>query len=156
MPILGRLDAVCSVRPVRCLRCKRCAVSDRSDAGDIVLSWLTKIVVIFAIAGIGFFDAVSIGVTSSSLADQGSYAARDASEAWQTSGNVQDAYDAAVEAALESNPLNTIDPQSFRIEEDNTVHLTISREATTIVLYRWDRTAGWARLDSEAKGRSVA
>lgn len=131
----------------------RCAHPDR---GDIVLSWLTKLVVIFGLAGILFFDAISIGVTATSLTDQGNFAARDASEVWQTTKSVQKAYDAATKTAVEANPLNTVDAKSFRVDADNTVHLTISREATTIVLYRWGRTAGWAQLDREAKGKSVA
>lgn len=130
--------------------------SSGPERGDIVLSWLSKIAVIFGILGIAFFDAVSIGVTATTLSDQGSYAARDASEAWQTTKSVQKAYDAAVETAVESNGLNTVDPKTFRIDDDNTVHLTISREATTLVLFRWSRTAGWARLDREARGKSVA
>ncbi|MCY7372642.1 MAG: hypothetical protein LH461_02920 [Spirochaetaceae bacterium] len=132
---------------------QRCAHPDR---GDIVLSWLTRLVVIFGLAGVVFFDAISVGVTATTLSDQGNYAARDASEEWQTTKSVQKAYDTAVKTAVEANPLNTVDPVSFRVDDDNTVHLTISREATTLVLYRWSRTAGWAQLDREAKGKSVA
>jgi len=131
----------------------RCGHPDR---GDIVLSWLSKLVVIFGLAGVVFFDAVSVGVTASTLTDQGSYAARDASEAWQTTKSVQKAYEAAVQTAVEGNALNTIDPESFRIDGDNRVHLTISREATTLVLFRWSRTAGWAQLDREVTGKSIA
>ena len=125
------------------------------DRGDIVLSWLTKIVVIFGLAGIVFFDAVSIGVTASSLADQGSFAAREASARWQATGNLQAAYDTALEVAVESNALNTVDTSTFRVDEDDRVHLTIAREATTLVLYRWDRTAKWAQLEQEVSGRSI-
>lgn len=126
------------------------------ERGDIVLSWLSRIAVIFGLAGIVFFDAISVGVTATTLTDQGHYAARDASETWQTTKSVQQAYDVAMETAVESNALNTIDPESFTIDADNTVHLTISREATTLVLFRWSRTAGWAQLDREVTGRSVA
>jgi len=130
--------------------------SAHPDRGDIVLGWLTRLVVIFGLAGILFFDAIAVGVTATSLTDQGNYAARDASEVWQSTKSVQKAYEAAVTAAVEANPLNTIDTKSFRIDDDNTVHLTISREATTLVLYRWSRTAGWGQLDREARGKSIA
>lgn len=125
------------------------------DRGDIVLSWLTKIVVIFGLAGIVFFDAVSVGVTATSIIDQGSFAAREASEKWQETGNLQEAYDTALAVAVEANALNSIDTSTFRVADDDTVHLTISRDATTLVLYRWDRTAKWAQLDREVAGRSV-
>lgn len=130
--------------------------SSGPERGDIVLSWLSRLVVIFGILGVALFDAISIGVTASTLTDQGSYAARDASEVWQTTKSVQKAYEAAVVNAQEANALNTVDPTTFRIDEDNTVHLTISREATTLVLFRWSRTAGWARLDRETRGKSLA
>ena len=125
------------------------------DRGDIVIGWLTKIVVVLGIAGLALFDALSIGSTSVSLSDQGQYAAREASEAWQQTDSVQRAYDAAVATAVSQNPLNTVDPKSFRIDADDTVHLRIGRTATTIVLHHWDRTAKWAVLEREAKGRSV-
>ena len=137
----ARLTALCCAQP---------------DRGDIVLSWLTKLVVIFGLAGILFFDAISVGVTATSLTDQGNFAAREASETWQSSKSVQKAYEQAVATAVEANPQNRIDTKTFRIDADNTVHLTISREATTLVLYRWSRTAGWAELDREGKGKSVA
>jgi hypothetical protein len=126
------------------------------DRGDIVLGWLTRIVVVLGLAGIGLFDAISIGTTAVNLSDQGSYAAREASEVWQSTHSVQKAYDAAVEVATEQNPANSIDTGSFRIGEDNTVRLRIRREATTLILFRWDRTARWAQLEREAAGRSVA
>lgn len=132
------------------------SIPARTDRGDIVLGWLTKIVVVLGIAGLGLFDALSIGSTAVSLSDQGQYAAREASEVWQETDSVQEAYDAAVSTAVSQNALNVVDPKSFRIDEDNTVHLRIGRTATTIVLHHWDRTATWAVLEREAKGRSVA
>ena len=109
-----------------------------------------------AIAGVALFDAVSVGVTATTLTDQGTYAARQASEAWQATASVQKAYDAALAIAVEANPHNTIDTKSFTIDDDDTVHLTISREATTLVLYRWSKTAKWAEISRTVKGRSVA
>jgi len=132
------------------------AVRSGSDSGDILMSWLTKIVVVMAVAGIVVFEAVSVGVTATSMIDQGTYAAREASEAWQSTSSVQQAYDAALKVAVEANPQNAIDSASFRIDDDNTVHLTISRDATTLLLYRWDRTATWAELHREVSGRSIA
>ena len=94
-----------------------------------MLSWLAKLAVIFGLAGILLFDAISVGVTATTLTDQGTYAARDASEEWQSTKSVQKAYEEAVNAAVEANALNTVDTESFRIDADDTVHLTISREA---------------------------
>ena len=45
--------------------------------------------------------------------------------------------------------------KEFTVDPDGTVHLVISREASTLILFRWDRTAKWAHVSAAAKGRSV-
>ena len=127
-----------------------------SDHGGIVLGWLTRLTLALAVAGIFLFDAISIGSTKASIADQGSFAARAASEAWQETGDIQKAYDAAVLSATEQNPENTVLTKGFTIDADDTVHLVVTREAHTIVLYRWSRTAKWAQVRASAEGRSVS
>lgn len=126
-----------------------------SDRGDIIMSWLTKLVVALSLAGLVLFDAISIGTTAVTLTDQGSYAAREASETWKTSHNLQLAYNAAVAAAQEQNAENEVATATFRVDKDDTVHLTVGREAPTLVLFRWGRTAKWAQLEREAKGRAL-
>jgi hypothetical protein len=131
--------------------------ADRTvDSGGIVLGWLTKLTVVLAVAGIFLFDAISVGTTKASLADQGSYAAREASEVWQQTGSIQRTYDAAVASATEQNALNRVLTKDFTVDADGTVHLTVDREAQTLVLYRWGRTRQWAKVRASAEGRSVA
>jgi hypothetical protein len=127
------------------------------DTGDILVGWLTKIAVTLAIVGLALYDSISIGATMMSLSDEGSYAARAASEKWQASQghNLQDAYDAAVQAVEDQNPLDEVDPKSFRIDPDGTVHLVVSREATTLVVQHFGFSKGWAHVSREAEGRSV-
>ena len=126
-----------------------------SDRGDIVLGWLTKIVVVLGVAGLFLFDAISMGSTAMTLSDHGSLAARSASEAWQQTQDPQAAFDAAVATATEANPTNVVNPKTFRIDQDNTVHLTVSRTATSLLAHRWSKTAEWMALEREASGRSV-
>ncbi len=125
------------------------------DDGGIVLGWLTRITLILAAAGLVLFDAISVGSTTATVADQGTYAAQAASEAWDQTKNVQAAYAAAVAKATEQNPENVVANTGFQIDPDGTVHLVISREARTLLLYRWSRTAKWAEVSRAAKGRSV-
>ena len=125
------------------------------DRGDIVLGWLTKIVVVLGVAGLFLFDAISLGATAMNVSDQGAHAARHASETWQQTRSVQQAYEAAVVMATEQNAQNVVNPESFRIDADHTVHLTVSRTAPSILLYRWGKTAQWAEIDRVAAGRSV-
>ena len=131
------------------------AGSWRSERGDIVLTWLTKLAVIFGLAGIVLFDAISVGVTTSSVADQGSYAAREASETWGATKDLQKAYQTASSVAAERDSLNTVDPKSFTVEADGTVHLKISRTATTLVLDRIGPLKKLAHVEQTAAGRSV-
>jgi hypothetical protein len=126
------------------------------DRGDIVLGWLTRIAVVLGLAGIALFDAISIGTTAVTVSDQGSYAAREASENWQTTKSVQQAYDAAVAAATEQNINNTVATKDFHIDDDGTVHLTVSREATTLVVFRIGAIKQWAHVERQASGRSVS
>lgn len=128
----------------------------QSDRGDIVLGWLTRLVVIFGIAGVFLFDAISIGTTAMTLTDQGSYAAREASETWQRTGSLQQAYDTAAATATESNPANVVGTKTFTIDQDNTVHLTVSRTASTLLIYRWSKTEPWAEITRDGVGRSVS
>jgi hypothetical protein len=129
-------------------------VSD--DSGDIVLGWLSKIAIVLGLLGLVLFDAISIGTTAVSLSDQGSYAARQASETWLQTKSVQQAYDAAAAAVTEQNPHNTVSTKSFTVDTDGTVHLTVAREATTLLVFRLSQTKKWGQLEREAQGLSVS
>lgn len=127
----------------------------QSERGDIVLSWLSKLVVFLGLAGVVLFDAISIGVTHSGVADAGSFAAHEASATWLAGHDLQQAYETATVTAGKANSLNVIDPKTFTVDPDGTVHLTISRTATTLVLYRIGPIKKWADVSSQSKGRTV-
>lgn len=126
------------------------------DDGGIVLGWLSKIAIVLGVLGLVLFDAISIGSTAVTLSDQGGYAARQASETWAESKSIQQAYDAAVATAVEENPHNTVATKSFSIDPDGTVHLTVAREAATLLVFRLNQTRKWAHLERKAQGRSVS
>jgi hypothetical protein len=126
-----------------------------SDRGDVLMGWLVKISLVLGILGIGLFDAISIGSTSVTIADQGSDAARQASEVWQGSKDLQKTYDAAVEAARADNPHNAVATKDFLVDPDGTVHLTVTRTAATIVVRRIGPIRAWAQVHHTAEGRSV-
>jgi hypothetical protein len=125
------------------------------DAGGIVIGWLTKIALVFAVAGFVLFDAISVGSTMATVSDQGAASAREASAVWDGTKDMQATYNAAVQSATEQDPENIVTPKGFRIDADGTVHLRISREAKTLILFRWERTRKWAVVSREARGRSV-
>lgn len=121
----------------------------------MVIGWLTRVVITFAVIGLVLFDAISVGTTTTSVADQGATAAQEASATWNSSHSIQQAYDAAVASAITANPLNEVATKGFSVDPDGRVHLMIRRTAPTLVLSKWSRTAGWARVHSQAEGRSV-
>jgi hypothetical protein len=128
-------------------------VSD--ERGGILLGWLTRIIVIFSVVAVVLFDAISIGTTAMTVADQGSTAAQQASEAWQANKNVQTAYNAAVASAADENPNDVIATKDFKVDADGTVHLTVSRTATTLIVYRIGAIKKWAHIERQAEGRAV-
>jgi|SRR4051812_4506783 Flp pilus assembly protein TadG len=130
--------------------------SPTSDGGGIVISWLAKIALVFAVAGFVLFDAISVASTTANVADQGSTAAMEASSVWDETHDVQAAYAAAVASATEQDPGNSVSAKGFAIDPDGTVHLRVSREARTLILFRWDKTRKWAVVSRTARGRSVS
>jgi len=125
------------------------------DRGDIVLGWLTKLTVILAVAGIGLFEAISIGSTMANVSDDGAYAAQEASSTWNQTKDIQQTYDAAVAAAESQNALDKVLTKGFTVDPDGTVHLRIRREAKTLLLYRWSTTRSWTIVTRDAQGRSI-
>jgi hypothetical protein len=126
------------------------------DRGDIVLGWLTRIAVLLGVAGLALFDAISIGTTAVTVTDQGDYAARAASQEWLTTKSVQSAYNEAVVAAMEQNRANVVATKDFRVDPDGTVHLTVSRTATTLIVYRVGAIRKWAHIERQSEGRDVS
>ena len=125
------------------------------DRGGIVMGWLTKLTVVLALLGLVLFDAISVGSTTATVSDSANYAAHEASATWDQTKDLQKTYIAAVEAATEQNPENVVSTKSFTVDPDGTVHLVITRDAQTLVLFRWDRTAKWAHIVRSGQGRSV-
>jgi hypothetical protein len=150
-----RGDAFCRVRDAFC-RVRDDAFRRASgDAGGIVLGWLTRLVVIFSLVALALFDAISIASTAMTVADQGSSAAQAASDVWQSSKSVQTTYDAAVAAAAAENSANVVATKDFKVDADGTVHLTVSRTATTLIVFRFGPIKKWAHIERQAEGRSV-
>lgn len=129
--------------------------SDR-ERGDIVLGWLTKIVVVLAVLGVVAFDAISVGTTHMTLTDTAQHSADKASEVWQRTHDIQKAYDAAVAAAREDNALNEIPTDSFTADPDGTVHLEVRRQAATLVVAHIGPLHGWADQAVDGAARDVA
>ena len=123
----------------------------RADHGDVVLSWLTKVVASLAVLGLAGFDGVSLVAARFSAADHAQTAATAAADAWSRTRNVQQAYDAAAAAIATSG--DSIETTTFTVAADGAVHLTLHRQATTLLLHRVPALRSWLDASETARGR---
>ena len=125
------------------------------DTGDIVLGWLTKLVVGLGLLGLIAFDAIAIGSARLSVQDQAGASARAASESYLQNHDAQAAYQAAAVAA-EADPANEVPPSSFTAEHDGTVTLRVRRTAGTLVVQHIGWIDQWADVSAVATGKDVS
>jgi hypothetical protein len=117
------------------------------DRGDIVLGWLTRLVVALAVAGVIGFDLVALGVGRLQAEDRAAAAADAAVSTWSGgSKDVQAAYDAALAHLAEDGgeAVDTIDPTTFTVAPDGTVTLTLEHTAPTLIVEKLSAARAWA------------
>ena len=124
------------------------------DRGDIVLGWLTKVVVTLGVLGVIGFDAMSLVSTRFQAEDHGQLAARTASATYQSSKSLQAAYEAAVAEVAEYG--DVVDPASFAVAPDTTITLTLRRTARTMLVERIAPLRDWALIETTVSGRSAS
>ncbi|MDX6228387.1 MAG: hypothetical protein QOI76_1777 [Frankiales bacterium] len=123
---------------------------EAGDAGSIVIGWMTKLVVTFAIIGVLGFDGISVGLGHLATSDDASTAVQAASQNFQSSHNLQAAY-AAAQAAVKST--ETIGTTDFTIRPDGTASLTLTNTVHTLVFYRTSKTKGLTVITAHATGK---
>lgn len=106
----------------------------RGDRGDVVLGWLTRVIVLLVGFGLMGFDAVSIGTGHFRAEDHAQQAARAAAESYHTGGDLQAAYVSALDEVAISG--DTIDPTGFSISPDGVVTLTLVHQSPTLLAER--------------------
>ena len=123
------------------------------DRGDIVLGWLTKLVVTMAVLGVIGFDLVALAAARFQAEDHAQTAVRAASEVYKTPNDLQAAYDAAYAAVAEHG--DRIDPQTFSIAADGRVTLTLQRTASTMIVEKVAPLRPWADVERTVSARPV-
>jgi hypothetical protein len=104
-----------------------------NDRGAVRASYITKLAVALAIIGVLGYDSVAVIATRISTEGDASNVANLASENWQNTKNVTDAYAAAVQAAAPHHETVLKCSTCFSIDQDNTVHVELTRTAHTLV-----------------------
>ena len=125
----------------------------RGDRGDIVVGWLTKIVLALAIVGVCAFEVVSIAVTKVSTKDDATTAAFEASQTWHDTNDVQSAFNTAEAYALDHG--GTVDPDSFEVEADGRVTLTLRKEATALILDKVSSAKKWLIVEETGEAKAT-
>jgi cytoskeletal protein RodZ len=140
-------------RPARAdtLHVDRSSHLPTGDRGDIVLGWLTRLVVVLAVVGVLGFDAVALGVGRLKAEDRAQAAARAAAQSWRQDEDVQVAYEAAL--ATTERLEDAIPPASFTVGPDGAVTLTVEHTATTLLLEKVGPLRDWATSAATATGR---
>ena len=123
------------------------------DRGDIVVGWLTKIVVAIALVAVCAFEVVAIAITKVSTKDDATTAAFEASQVYQDTKDVQQAFSTAEAFALEHN--GTIDPETFSVADDGRVTLKMRKEATSLVLFRISAAKKWLVVVEAGEARAT-
>ena len=122
----------------------------REDRGDVVLGWLTKLVVALGLLGLLAFDGISLAQARFQAADRATTAASAAADDYKTSHDLQKAYNAAL-ATVSSN--DTIETKTFQVAQDGTVTLRLHHEATTLIVGRISALKHWADAVETGEGR---
>ena len=95
-----------------------------------MIGTLTKVLLVLAVVGTAGYDAISITTTQLSIRDDAQAAAQQGHEALRDKGTPQAAY-AAVVAYARSHG-DVVVPKSFTVGSDNTVTVSLRRDANTI------------------------
>lgn len=122
----------------------------RGDRGDIVLGWLTKVVVALGVVGLFGFDGISLAQARFQASDRATTAAAAAADAYKQSSDLQKAYNAAF-ATISGN--DTIETNTFKVAADGTVTLRLHHEATTLVIGRIGPLKKYATAVETGQGR---
>jgi len=115
-----------------------------SDRGDVVLGWLTKLVLVLSVIGLVGFDLVSLGASQLRAEDHAQAAARAAADSYTGPQDLQAAYDAALAEVLPDGA--SIDAQTFAVTADGTVTLTLHSTAPTLLVHKVSALRDYAEV----------
>jgi hypothetical protein len=116
-----------------------------TDAGSIVIGWLTRIVVVMAIIGLVAFDAMAIAQGHVSASDEADEVAQDAHNTWSDTHDVDKAYataDGEVKARGDRIPKGgfTIEPKT------GYVTVKVQHSVDTLLAKHFGFSRAWATM----------
>jgi hypothetical protein len=124
------------------------------DRGDVILGWLTRVVVTIVLVTSVGFDGISIGLAHVSASEDANTAAVAASQAWlsnATSATRGATVLAAAEEVLSQHG-ETLVTGSLLVSANGTVQLELRRQATTVLVHRLGPLRSWADVTVKGHG----
>lgn len=122
-----------------------------TDRGSIVIGWLAKLAIGFALFGVLAYDGFTLVTASFGAADDATTAANEAADTYrQTRGNLQSSYDAAVASVAGKG--DVISPSTFTIAQDGSVTLTVERKPKTLWVHYVGPLKSWTDIKQSATG----
>lgn len=122
------------------------------DESGLIVSWLVRLILGFAVLAVVLYDAGSIAVNYFTLDSKANEIATAVSiEATQESFFDQRAMELLAEGLAEEAGARLIE---FRLNRDATVKLTIRRRGDTLLVSRISAIEDWARATADATIRS--
>lgn len=119
-----------------------------------MLGWLVKLAVVLLVLGVIAFDGLSVAAAHVNQADLADRAALAASDQWESSHSLQEAYRAAESTAQESGA--RVLTRRFVGDPDGTIHLILRCRARTVLLRHIGPLRKWAVITTDGVGQSVS
>ena len=120
------------------------------DAGEIVLGWLTKVVITLAVLGFLAYDGISIVTANVSAADRANTLASEGADDVKNLRDVNKAY-ALISAEAQATG-DTIAPQDFRVDTTGHVTLVLHRTARSLWMTHVGPLRKYLRISATGEG----
>lgn len=121
------------------------------ERGDVIVGWLTRLVVLLALGGTVAFDTASVGAAHVTAPEDATEAARAGADAWETRHRVDDAYVAAVETVDARH--TRLPPEQFLVTASGEVTLVLESSASTLLLRHIGPLTSYSLVQAEGSAR---
>ncbi len=121
-----------------------------NDRGSIVLGWLTRLAIGFALLGVVAYDGFMVLTANFGAADDATTAANAAADSFRSSKDVQAAYEAAVRSV--DGKGDAIETKTFKVDADGRVTLTVDRTPKTLWMHYVGPLKSWTQIRQTGTG----
>jgi len=125
-----------------------------NDSGSIVVGWLARLVILFAVVGFLAYDGVALMTSNFGAADDAGVAASAAADTYKSTNDLRAAYAAAVNAV--SGKGDTIETKDFQVDQAGKVTLTVDRRPTTLWIHKIGPLKKWTLVRQSGSGSPPA